>query len=223
MTPFIVLGGIKDDIPPKAFLYFNILNIETNKILPDLKYPEYFGGLIEHESCISLTHSKCWDPRSELKTKREQGVGLGQTTRAFNNDGSTRFDTLLDLRRRHYSELKELSWTNIKVRPDLQIRAILLMSKNNYKALKVITDPYQRLAIADAAYNGGLGGVNKERKVCGLARGCDPQIWFGNIERYCSKSNKALYGNRSACDINRHHVLDVLTIRMSKYTPYLHP
>lgn len=76
----------------------------------------------------------------------------------------------------------------------------------------------EALAFADAAYNGGIGGLNSERRACKLAPDCDPTKWFGNVELYCLKSKAALYGNRSACDINRHHVKDVLLTRISKYT-----
>ncbi len=76
------------------------------------------------------------------------------------------------------------------------------------------------LAFADAAYNGGVGGVVKEQRACKLSPGCDPGRWFGHVEMYCMKSKAALYGNRSACDINRHHVKDVLLVRANKYKPY---
>lgn len=66
-------------------------------------------------------------------------------------------------------------------------------------------------------YNGGMGGVNNERRACGLRKDCNPQFWFDNVERTCMKSKKPLYSGRSACDINRHHVHDVFQVRASKY------
>lgn len=73
------------------------------------------------------------------------------------------------------------------------------------------------LAFADAGYNGGNGGVLKEQRACKLTPGCNPGKWFGHVEKHCLKSPAALYGNRSACDINRHHVKDVLLVRANKY------
>jgi hypothetical protein len=35
------------------------------------------------------------------------------------------------------------------------------------------------------------------------------------------KSRKVLYGNRSASDINRHHVHDVINVRSVKYRGWL--
>ena len=75
----------------------------------------------------------------------------------------------------------------------------------------------EALAFADAAYNGGVSGVNLERRACVLTAGCDPSKWFGHTEKLCLKSKAALYGSRSACDINRHHVQDVINIRSTKY------
>jgi len=210
----------KHYIPPQAFQYFDIITKETKDIMPDLPYPQYIAGLIEHESCITLTHSKCWSPRSQLKTKRELGLGMLQITKAYRSDGSVRFDTLTELRNRYSKYLKELSWSTIVQRPDLQIRAGVLMTKNNFKALSPMSDPYQRLAASDAAYNGGLGSVRKRRRICGLKSNCDPQYWFGNLEHIVVKSTKPLYGSRSAQQINTEHVYKVLKETMPKYKPY---
>ena len=146
---------------------------------------------------------------------------MSQITRTFKSDGSIRFDVLSDLRKQNMQYLKDLSWQNIYQRPDLQIKALIIISNGNFKSLNKVSDVYQRLAMTDAAYNGGLGGLNKERTACGLAANCNPQLWFGNIEHYCLKSKKVLYGDRSACDINRYHVVDVLKNNMPKYQPYL--
>lgn len=119
-------------------------------------------------------------------------------------------------------ELKELTWATIYQRPDLQIRALVLKSRDNYQYYyKYSANSLEALAFSDAAYNGGIGGLDSERRACKLAKDCDPTKWFGNVERFCLKSKAALYGNRSACDINRHHVRDVLVIRSNKYNQYL--
>lgn len=205
-------------IPPKAKLLMSLVKFETQMYFEEFEYPAYVPALIEHESCISLTHSRCWDPRSELNTKRERGVGLGQITKAYTSTGSIRFDALTENKLKYKSALSELNWETVRDRPDLQIRTLILMTKEKYNLLYNIDDSFERLAFADAAYNGGYGGMQKERRYCGLAKGCDPQKWFGNVEFKCMKSRAILYGNRSACDINRHHVTDVLNTRIPKYT-----
>lgn len=207
-------------IPPQAFQYFGTIEREQWIVMPDFAYPFYFAGLIEHESCITLTHRRCWSPTSQLKTQREQGLGMMQLTRTWNADGTVRFDVLADLRQAHMAELKELSWSSLATRPDLQIRAGIVMTRNNYRALHSMADPYERLAATDSAYNGGLGGVRKQRTICGLKANCDPQKWFGHLEHIVVKSTKALYAGRSADTINKHHVTDVLKVRMVKYQPY---
>lgn len=208
---------VKTYIPKQAYQYFSVIKKEQERLLPDFPHPYYFPALIEHESCIHLKHSKCWNPRSQLKTSRELGIGYFQITKAYRKDGSIRFDTLSDLRKKYMNELRDLSWSNIKTKPELQIRAGILLSKNNYNQLYKIKDDYQRLAAADAAYNGGLRSVHQRRHKCGLKKGCDPQIWFGHLEHMVVKSTKPLYAGRSAQEINTHHVKDVLKTRMSKY------
>ena len=154
-----------------------------------------------------------------MKSQREEGAGLFQITRAYRADGSLRFDALAELRAKYRSELYQLNWYNIYSRPDLQMRAGILKLKENYEIFKpYAANTLEALAFADAAYNGGIAGVNKERRACVLTKGCDPSKWFGHTEKLCLKSKVALYGNRSACDINRHHVKDVLLIRSNKYS-----
>lgn len=204
-------------IPEKAYSLLPVFYKETLRLMPTIPEPAYFGALAEQESCISLRHSRCMSPTSRLLSKREDGQGLFQITKAFNSDGSIRFDSLSETRRRYIDELKELSWTNVAKRPDLQIRTAILMVRENYTRLSGVKDPYIRLQMADAAYNGGVGGTLKERTACGLAKDCDAQYWFNHVERYCLKSRKKLYGDRSACDINREHPKTLFQIRLGKY------
>jgi len=213
--------NVRTYIPRLAYRVLPVVKCERERILPRFPMPGYFGSLIEQESCIYLTHSKCWNPKSKLDTKRELGIGLGQLTKAYRSDGSIRFDSLSSLRKKYMSELKDLSWGTIETRPDLQILAIMLMSSDNYKALYKIKDIQARVAMSDAAYNGGLRGVGRDRRVCGLAANCNPDLWFDNVEKYCSKSKRVLYGGKNACDINREHVYNVLRLRLDKYKPLL--
>lgn len=192
-----------------------VLQAEITRGWPDIPRREYVPALISHESCISYTHNRCWAPTSRLKTQREEGAGLGQLTRAWHPDGRLRFDALAEMRDRHPA-LRELDWATIYQRPDLQVRALVLMSRDNWRALAPVADPMERLAMTDAAYNGGLAGLQRERRACQLADGCDPGRWWGHVEHRCLKSRAPLYGTRSACDINRHHVGDVWR-RMPRY------
>lgn len=208
---------VRTFIPVAAWQQLPSLKREQVDHWPDHPDPPVLAALIEHESCISLTHSRCWNPGSRLKTAREEGAGLGQITRAWRADGSLRFDTLAELRAKHPA-LRDWSWSNVYARPDLQLRAVVLLNRDNYlQVARVVAAPGARLDFADAAYNGGMSGVMNERRACALAAGCDPQQWFGHVEHHCLKSRQALYGQRSACDINRHHVRDVRLVRQPKY------
>lgn len=217
----LLIAGLaygNSNLPKGYFIYRDDLYKEVNRLMPDFLIPSYFGSLIEHESCISLTHSRCWNPASELKTKREQGIGFGQITRAWNENGSLRFDVLSDLLKKYPNELKGLNWDNMKTKPDSQIRAMLLLWRSNYNLFKNKgIDLWNMIAFSDSAYNGGYGHVTKDMQLCKMKPNCNQFEWFGNVEKYSVKSTKALYGNRSAYDINRHHVKDVLYTRLPKY------
>lgn len=209
---------VRTFIPERAHQYLPALSAQVKEVWPKFHAPYYFPALIEHESCISLKHSRCWSPTSRLKSAREEGAGLGQLTRAYREDGSLRFDALSDARKLDPRGLNELRWDTVYQRPDLQMRVIVLMTRQTWnRLLPLVPTDVSRLAMTDAAYNGGLGGLLNERRACGMRPGCDPNLWFAHVEGACLKSKKPLYGGRSACDINRHHVRDVLLTRMPKY------
>jgi hypothetical protein len=206
-------------IPKNAPLYIPILRQEQTKYFKATPIPNYTAGLIEHENCVSLTSKMCWNPHSKLQTKRELGIGFPQLTKAFYADGRVRFDALSDLVRQHRAELGELSWSNIESRPDLQLRATVIMVKDNYTAFSGVKDITQRFKMADAAHNSGLGAIEKKRRVCGLTKGCNPAYWDDNVEKICLTGKKVLYSGKTACDINRYHVTSVFK-RVDKYKPY---
>lgn len=207
------------EVPRQALQYLPVLKAEQVKYWPQHPAPEQLGGLIDHESACPRVRS-CWNPAAQLKTQREEGAGFGQITRAYRKDGGLRFDALAEMRSAHPA-LGGWNWGNVYQWPDYQLRAVVLKSQDNFRALRMVADPLERLNFADAGYNGGMNGVQNERRACGLAKGCDPQRWFNHVELHCLKSRTALYGQRSACDINRHHVRDVVLTRSAKYKRWL--
>lgn len=202
------------DLPAGFAKYGPVLKAEQQRLWPDHPRPVLLASLVEQESCASLRSRSCWNPAAQLKTAREEGAGVGQITRAYRADGTLRFDALADLRGQYAGELGALSWTTVYQRPDLQLRALVLMSRD---AARQFRQAPAMLEFGDAGYNGGPAGVQRERRACALAKGCDPGQWFGHVERHCLKSRAPLYGNRSACDINREHVRNVFQVRPAKY------
>lgn len=219
MSP-VLAQNVNTYIHPRAVPLIPIIQEQQQQFFPELPTPWYLPGLMEHESCISLKHSKCWNTISELKTSREQGLGLAQLTRAWDKNGKLRFDNLVNMRNLYPKELGELDWETFKYRADLQIRTAVIMTRDLYNSFHYIKDPNVRLQMTDSAYNGGKRDVDRARTACGLAKGCDPNVWFGNVEKYCVKSKKPLYGDRSPCDINVHHVKDVFNTRMPKFAQF---
>jgi hypothetical protein len=201
-------------LPDGFTAYGPILKSEQRRYWADHPDPAILAALVEQESCASLKSPRCWNPSARLKSAREEGAGMGQITRAYRADGSLRFDGLAGLRGQYVSELAGWSWDNVYQRPDLQLRAVVLMSRDSAKAFRGSAG---WLAFGDAGYNGGVAGVQKERRACKLSAGCDPSQWFAHVENHCLKSRQPLYGNRSACDINREHVRNVLLVRRAKY------
>jgi len=203
-----------DTLPAGFATYGPVLKAEQAKYWADHPDPAILAALVEQESCTSLKSPRCWNPAARLKSAREEGAGMGQITRAYRADGSLRFDALAGLRGQYGADMAGLSWDTVYQRPDLQLRALVLMSRD---AARTFRGAPGWLAFGDAGYNGGVAGVQKERRACKLSEGCDPGQWFGHVEAHCLKSRQPIYGNRSACDINREHVRNVLLVRRAKY------
>lgn len=203
-----------DTLPAGFATYGPILKAEQAKYWADHPDPAILAALVEQESCASLKSPRCWNPAARLKSAREEGAGMGQITRAYRADGSLRFDALAGLRDQYSADLAGLSWDTVYQRPDLQLRALVLMSRD---AARTFRGAPAWLAFGDAGYNGGVAGVQRERRACKLSKGCDPGQWFANVELHCLKSRQPLYGGRSACDINREHVRNVFLVRRAKY------
>lgn len=215
----LVSGLALGAVPPNAEKYLPDLVQAQRTIWPDAPTPSFLAGQIEQESCITLKHSRCWDPRAELKTSRENGIGLGQFTRAYNKDGSIRFDKISELAAAHKS-LKGWSWAN-RYDADYQLKAIVEMDKAIFSRQKTAANADERLAFTLSAYNGGEGGVLQDRRLCANTKGCDPSRWWNHVERYSlkSKTPKQGYG-QSFFRINREYVSNIVHVRRAKYIPY---
>lgn len=221
LTPALALDA-RTFVPKGAEVYAPVLVEKQREVWPRAPEPYTLGGLVEQESCISLTHSKCWNPRAELKTAREYGFGFGQVTIAYRADGSERMNVFNELRRQHDS-LRDWTWAN-RYDPGYQLTAIVEMTLGIWRRLAVdpgatVTDQW---AFTLSSYNGGVGGLLQDRRLCSNTSGCDPSRWFGNVELTSLKSKvpQPGYAGQSWFEINRKHARNVLTLRRDKYKAF---
>lgn len=206
-------------IPERAKIYLPELVAVQRAHWPDAPQPAFLAGQIEQETCASLTHSKCWNPKAELKTSRENGIGLAQHTRAYNADGSIRFDIIDDLARKH-PELRGWNWET-RYNASYQLLGLVLMDKGIYDRIKGAASTTDRLAFMLSAYNGGEGGLAQDRRLCANTKGCNPGRWKGHVETTSLKRKAPQPGyKKSFFEINREYVRNVLDVRRAKYAPY---
>lgn len=210
--------AMAQELPPGFFKYWPVLQAEQKRYWPDHPDPAALAAQTEQESCPSLKSSMCWNPGARLKTDREEGAGMLQVTRAYRKDGSLRFDTLSDLTAKYRNDLSGWNWNNVYQRPDMQLRALVLLSRDSTMPFRVAKD---RLKFGASAYNGGIGNVKKERMACKATPGCNPDYWKGNVENHCLRSRQSIYGGRSACDIRLEYVRNIFDIRRPKYVRYM--
>lgn len=206
-------------IPKLAEVYLGLLVATQQQYWPAAPEPWVMAAQVEKETCITLTHSKCWSPRAELKTSRENGIGFGQATRAYNSDGSIRFDKISELRAAHPAALRGWAWET-RYDPELQMRGLVLADWMGFKRFKgLVNTDMDAWRFTLAGYNGGDGAVLQDRLACRTAPPCNPAVWYGNVELHSKKSRKPWKGyGQSAYEINRGYVRRVET-RAPDYIP----
>jgi len=203
-------------LPPLAEVHAPTLRVELLQHWPEAPYKHMFGGQVEQETCISLRHSRCWSPTAELKTDREYGFGLGQITI------TSAFDNFQEAKKLDPT-LGDWDWEN-RYNAQFQLRAMVLKDKFNFGKFSWAFEEYERMAFTFASYNGGVGGVLSDRRVCAVTEGCDVSKWFGHVEHTSKKAKvpKSGYG-KSFFMINREYVVNILTVRSAKYQFVLAP
>lgn len=201
---------------PQNFMFHKDTLVEVMKRKwPDIPFPSAVAGQIEQETCVTLTHKKCWSRFAELKTSRERGVGLGQHTM------TSRFDALAEARGLD-GDLKGWNWDS-PYSAEMQMVALLAMMKRNYGIFKS-TSELDRYAFALAAYNGGIGGIQADQRICRNTKGCDDKLWFGNVENTSLKAKVKVSGyGKSFFEINREYPVNILLKRRQKYKPFIDP
>lgn len=210
-------------IPANAHTYLPLLVEMQGEVWPDAPLPGWTAAQVHKESCITVKHPKCWNPRAELKTKREYGFGFGQTTVAYRADGSERFNVFKELKALD-PVLHSWAWEN-RFDPKMQLRALLVKNKIGYLNITGAANRVDHLAFSLAAYNGGMGGVLSDRRLCQAVPGCDPGRWFGHVEKHSNKSKKPWQGyGKSAFEINRDYPKQIIFVLRPLYQPYFpHP
>jgi hypothetical protein len=215
---FLMVTAARAAEPPAAAVpLLPVLQGEQQAFWPSMPLPSALGAQVEQETCVSLKSRGCWNPHAELRTSREQGIGLGQLTRTWSKDGTQRFDALGEIVAAFPKELTGLSWDN-RYDPRLQLRALVLKDMQGYRLVLGTATSTDRLAMSFAAYNGGAGGVASDRRACAATPGCDKSQWFDNVERTSLKAKAALPGyGKSFFEINREYVRNILVVRRVRY------
>jgi hypothetical protein len=164
--------------PPNAVPLLPVLKAQQQQYWAEMPLPSALGAQVEQETCITLKHRSCWSTSAQLRTSREQGISLGQLTRAWRADGSLRFDAIAELRAAHPAELAELKWDGSRDAA-VDLRALVLKDRDNFRRVHEAATAQDQLAFAVAGYNGGEGGVRQDRVACDATANCDSGRWFG--------------------------------------------
>lgn len=209
-----VTASFASEVPKNFLTHREVLVKTIDSSWPTITMPSVVAGLIEQETCYSLTHSKCWSPHAKLETSREYGFGLGQLT------VTSRFNAFEEVKGLD-SRLKQWQW-NDRFNPEFQMLAILAMLKRNFNVFKDAEKEYDQYAFALASYNGGVGGIQADKRICANTPNCNSRLWFGHTEHTSLKKRTKVAGyGKSFFEINREYPKNILEVRRYKYKPYI--
>lgn len=188
-----------------SFVMAQKLPGDAAQLLPTLQneIDTYWSNLVPQAyPALVIYQESRWKTKATLKTDRELGCGLGQFTIAYNKDGSARFDALTETKALN-SNLKGWDWRDC-YNAQFQMRAVVLKLKANARNCSAyMANTREILACASAQYNGGAGSVGKRIRMCQMEKGCQPDVWFDNLNRMCAQSNVKVAGyGESFCMIN---------------------
>jgi hypothetical protein len=162
-----------------------------------------------------LKSKKCWNPKAELKTSREYGFGLGQITIAYDSSGKERFNNFKEARKLD-PLLKNWQFED-RYNARYQLLTLIKTDFLNYKRVAFAFSESDRLAFTLVAYNSGLAGIFKDRRLASLAKH-NPDKWWNNVELDSTKSKKPVGGyGKSFFEISREYPRNILLTRSVHY------
>jgi len=80
--------------------------------------------------------------------------------------------------------------------PHWSLEAMVRYNRRQYRAIRHTANDCERWAMTLSAYNGGLGWVNRDRRLCKRHTGCDPAYWFDHTEHHTRRAGWAKRENR---------------------------
>ena len=206
------LTAVEQRMLNRAQPYFPLINELTDRYWIDMPMRSYIPAQIEKESL--------WDPRAQLcvpkpSCSRELGIGFGQFTI------TPKMNVWAEVKNKH-PDLKNWTWEN-RFDPRYQVIAILVYNKEIYTRCRpLMSNEWGALACTASSYNGGFGGFQADRRLCGNTAGCDPTRWTNHIELTSTKSKVRVPGyGEPFYYINRGYVKKVMTEFSPKYIPYV--
>ncbi len=193
-------------LPNEAPVLIPVLQREIGEFWPQTPYPSVLAAQVEQESL--------WKSGATLRNPKnngELGAGLGQVTK------TRRFDALTEMRTAYPKQFAGWSWDNAWD-VEYQLRGVVIKNRDNYNRITWAKTPLDRMAMMDASYNSGYGGLLFRRRYCANLPNCNPGIWFGHMEYASTQSKKPVAGyKQSFADITQTHVKNVIVVRRHKY------
>lgn len=198
------------NVHQNAERYIPLLRDKVNSEKAPFEW-ELYAAQIDKETCASTKNPKCWNERTEFKTSREYGFGLGQLTNTARYNNFEYVKKLDD-------DLADWDFEN---RFDAGNQIIAMLAMDKVCMFPDSASLVDSQAFMLACYNGGRGGVISDKLICKNTNGCNPHRWFGHVENTSNKSRQKWQGyGKSAFEINRDYPRDIIFNRIKKYREY---
>jgi membrane-bound lytic murein transglycosylase MltF len=170
----MLASPVYGQIPAKSLQYRKFIHAEIGRVW-GLQRPENIAAI----SAGTIHQESGWNPAAQSPYAK----GLTQFTDGTWGD-MTRLDPSI-------SALGDV-WS-----PYAAIRAMVVYHNNLWKQFKEEpTGNNNRWAFVLSSYNGGLGNVRKDQRLCKTKPTCDCALWFGHTELYSGRAAWAFKENR---------------------------
>lgn len=194
----------------RAKPYAPMIDIAVRTLVPEWD-DEFFHSFLRAQ----IEQESLWNPNAQLKTSRELGRGFCQLTI------TPRFNAYVEVKALE-PRLRDWDYINDPFNPEKQVMGCIAKNRANHRFCHKIFKGHEHVwGCTASAYNGGAGGVQSDRRVCGNTQGCDPFQWFSHVETTSLKQKVAEHGyGKSFFQINREYARFLVYERRRKYVLY---
>ena len=199
------VAGAASEPTARAKRHLPALKTAIDTHWPAAPMRHYIAAQIEQESAG-------WNPRAELKTSREYGIGLAQITIAYNADGTERFNNFKAAQR----IFKDWKWED-RFNVKYQLGYAVINDRSSFQQVsRLMRDDDSRWRASLVSYNAGYGTV-LQRRALAIRSGVPADRWVGGLDQVAMPYEQKLLYGRPLGKMRNEYPHIICDVRAPKY------